>query len=507
MTSSELLRFFHAEAAEYLDAIGQLTADAVVPPDAGALVAAARALRGSATMARVTRVAEIALLCERIAGGLRDGDVSWTTSLRDELQDTVSDLRSLVRTAPAWSPSEEERGAWRQQRLRRFAPADTARPTPQTPAATTAPMFIALQSAAIANDLGRFVADTAHRDQLDDVVSRLRSLRGIAGIADHPPLNDVADAVERTLRELAPDAIPSEADFELLVAAAGVFRRASSELRSRGRFERDCAEVERFGRAAAARPAIAGPVHVVQVDELFYSDAGPHVVRRADVPISRRDARFREEGVARAEHLLRLVDEARGATDAFARDRAQRDLRDHLADLETYARSFGAEQAAGFFRDLLRRIPLVDGSALDALGRAAQILASPTLSIDDMEHQLALLERAGSLTPRAPMPAIPAPGDTAPAERGRLGGGARGESLRDLLQRGLEGLHALDDRPLSEPARIEDDAVVPIGSLLLRGRAALERAIQLRDTMRSSGRTDPDALQELYDLLDLARAE
>ena len=50
-------------------------------------------------------------------------------------------------------------------------------------------------------------------------------------------------------------------------------------------------------------------------------------------------------------------------------------------------------------------------------------------------------------------------------------------------------------------------AIVPVEALLYRGQAALDRARALRDELRSRGSTDPDALHELYDLLDLARAE
>lgn len=503
MTSSELLRFFHTEAAEYLDAIEQLAGDPAIAPDAGAFVAAARALRGSATMARVAKVADIALVCERIANGLRDGEVQWTAPLRDELRAAIAEMRGLVRAAPTWSAAEEERAAQWQQRLRRFAPAESARPTPATPAATTAPVFIALQSSAIAGDLETFVANSANRGLVDDVVNRLRSLRGLAGIVDHPPLSDVADAIERALRELAPDALPSETDLELLAAAASVFRRASSDLRVRGRFDRACAEVERFGRAATARPVITGPDRVVRVDELFYSDSGPHVLQRADVPHARRDQRFRDEGISQAEHLLRLTADARRAADVFSRERAQRDLRDHLASIEVFARSFGAEQVAAFFRDLMGRGTLMDPATLETLGHGAKVLATPGLSVDDMERRLALLERAESHTP--PAGASATIGTAAPRPAG--GNGVKGDSLRDLLQRGLESLHALDDRPLSEPARVEEDDVVPVESLLFRGRAALARAIELRDAMRAAGRVDPASLQELYDLLDLARAE
>ena len=111
----------------------------------------------------------------------------------------------------------------------------------------------------------------------------LRSLRGIAGVTDHPPLGEVADAVERTLRELAPDAPLRDTDAELLRTACALFRRASSELRARGKFESASAEVDRFARAVATSNAQVPDreTPVIRVEELFYTDAGPHLVSRA----------------------------------------------------------------------------------------------------------------------------------------------------------------------------------------------------------------------------------
>jgi HPt (histidine-containing phosphotransfer) domain-containing protein len=200
MTSPELLRFFHAEAREYLEALDALVAGGATF-EAGTFVAAARALRGSATMARVPRVAEIALTMERIANGVRDEEIEWSPHLRRDLDDTINDLRQFVANSSNWSPDDDRQAVDRLTSLRARLPA--GRITPATPpTAGTTPIFIALQSSAIATDLERFLRNPVDRGLVNDVVNRLRSLRGIAGVADHPPLGEVADAVERTLREL-----------------------------------------------------------------------------------------------------------------------------------------------------------------------------------------------------------------------------------------------------------------------------------------------------------------
>ncbi len=51
---------------------------------------------------------------------------------------------------------------------------------------------------------------------------------------------------------------------------------------------------------------------------------------------------------------------------------------------------------------------------------------------------------------------------------------------------------------------------MPIGSLLYRGRAALDRALEIRDELRESaagGPANKPALDELFELIDLARTE
>lgn len=496
MTSPELLRFFHTEASEYLDALQALVEDAVAAPDAGGLVAAARALRGSATMARAARVAEIALLLERLANALRDGEAQWSAVMRDEVEETLDDLRALVRATGQWGTREESRAAACVARLQRHAPNDSPRLATPAPASNTAPIFIALQASAIAGDLERFVTDPGDRRLLDDVITRLRSLRGIAGIVDHPPLAEVSDTVERGLRELAPDTVLLPRDSELLAAAAAVFRRASSDLRTRGRFATDGPELPRFARAAAEAPPAGPPADApVRIDDLFYGDGGPTVVTRGLPPAERRDARFHQEIVTRAEHLQRLVADARAATDLFSRERARRALRDHVVTLESLARSFGVDQIAAYFADASHADLLAD-ELLEMLERGARVLATRGQALDDTERELAILERV-RYTPAAGTPA--APPHTPP--------GTSGAALQALLSRGLASLESLDRAPLSEPVEVEDDSIVPIERLLYRGRTALLRAVELRDLMRERGSTDPETLNELYELLDLARTE
>jgi hypothetical protein len=285
-----------------------------------------------------------------------------------------------------------------------------------------------------------------------------------------------------------------------------LFRRASSELRARGRFESGAPEVDRFARAVAAAGAQVPEreVPVIRVEELFYTDAGPHIVSRGSTPSRSAEARFREEVVTRAEHLRRLVAEARVAMDPFTRERVRRDLKAHLGRLDEFARSFGAQQVASIVGEAARMDSFTDTS-LDAIESVARVLTTSGIALDEMESRLAVSERKRWTPPRtwtADTSATRQAGRTPSTPSARSG-----NALRDMLNASLTQLSSLEDVPLIEPVRTDDDAIVPVESLLLRGAAALERARTLRDELRNTGSTDPDALQELYDLLDLARAD
>ncbi|MBI3790030.1 MAG: hypothetical protein HY275_04035 [Gemmatimonadetes bacterium] len=113
-----------------------------------------------------------------------------------------------------------------------------------------------------------------------------------------------------------------------------------------------------------------------------------------------------------------------------------------------------------------------------------------------------------------PTPAPTTPPDAAsrtPAARpiaAPSGSGLRGDALRDVLSMGLAGLGRLDTEPLAPPAIIEDDTVVPIEDLEYRGRAALDRALEIRDAIRArAGQSSPEEMDELFALLELVGAE
>jgi hypothetical protein len=133
-----------------------------------------------------------------------------------------------------------------------------------------------------------------------------------------------------------------------------------------------------------------------------------------------------------------------------------------------------------------------DSLALNALDDLAAVLSEPGA-------QVSRFLRTVTPTQITPVPAAPPP----PPPRQRL-------STAALLDSGIEAVELIASAPLAPRASIpeEEGLIVPIESLLYRGRAALDRAVDLRDAMRVAGPpNDPDALEELFDLLELARAD
>ena len=91
-----LLDFYILEASEYVDQLDALVGAAVhAPPESTPFITAARALRGSSTMAKLLRLAELAGSVERVGRGLRDGSVRWTVELRSAVVAAIPEIEEL----------------------------------------------------------------------------------------------------------------------------------------------------------------------------------------------------------------------------------------------------------------------------------------------------------------------------------------------------------------------------------------------------------------------------
>ena len=167
--TGRLLDFFTLEADEYVEQLDALVSRATsAPPDAEAFARSVRALRGSATMAKVMGIAKLAQGLERIAREVKDGQLAWDAASRGVTISAIDDAKILIRAVRAWGDAEDARVAARVAEIERIAgaPADDVVPI----AAFLAEGADAIQAAA------NPPTTAAHRFRLE-VVSQAEHLR------------------------------------------------------------------------------------------------------------------------------------------------------------------------------------------------------------------------------------------------------------------------------------------------------------------------------------------
>src|SRR5258708_33442619 len=120
---SGLIEFFVLEASEYIERLDALLLNAApAGPDGEAIQRTARALRGSATMAKLGPFAELAATMERVGRGTRQGLVTWNAGLKAAMGSAVDDLKILLRAARTWGEGETQRALARAQELAAHTP-------------------------------------------------------------------------------------------------------------------------------------------------------------------------------------------------------------------------------------------------------------------------------------------------------------------------------------------------------------------------------------------------
>lgn len=124
-TPARLLDFFILEAGDYLLRLETLvTQKGMQAPDAAQFAAAARGLRGSATMAKATGVSRLANTVERIANAVVQGATAWEPELQRALVGAIEDLKVMVHGVRDWGSEQETRVQQALSSLARYAPAD-----------------------------------------------------------------------------------------------------------------------------------------------------------------------------------------------------------------------------------------------------------------------------------------------------------------------------------------------------------------------------------------------
>jgi chemotaxis protein histidine kinase CheA len=546
------LDFFVLEAGEYIEQLDALMlASSTGGPDLDALQRVARALRGSATMAKLPAFAEMAAGIERVGHGLRSGATRWEPALAGALVAAVDDCKLLLRNVRSWSPADDARSRARIEELERYAPARAATPAVGQPTAPDGG-FLVTEVSNIGAGAELLATRPSDRDAAANVLRRVRAMRGIAGVKDYPSLADVLEATEYAAHPLERGEAQISAErLAVLGAAATVLRGISAAMRIGTSLDPASPELARFAAALdAMQEKETEQERVVPIAELFYEDGGPTVLQPVPNPPTSPAERFRLEVVSQGEHLRRLVSDARGARDDLARDRVRRALRQALRGLRQAAESYGERDVAAFVASHNDDVVQLDSRALDSLDEVAAMLAQPATSPASLVARLRALQAkpvaaagAPAPTPSAPptpsVPAQPSAGESAsaesasrtmtpvqpstiappsatPQERDRPAAAAMADlatsaasaprqPLGSLLEAGIAKLGALRTAPLVAPTPLPEQPAVPIDVLLYRGRAAIERCREIRDQVRSTGGpVDAETLGELFDLLDLA---
>ncbi|MEO6526457.1 MAG: Hpt domain-containing protein, partial [Gemmatimonadaceae bacterium] len=241
------LDFFVLEASEYVEQLDALMLHGgTAGPDLEALQRAARALRGSATMAKLPAFADMASGIERIGHALRSGAVRWEPALNGALVAAVDDCKLLLRNVRGWSAADDARSRARIEELARYAPA-----RPSSPVSSAAlPMdggYLMTEVANIGAGAELLATRATDRDAAANVLRRVRALRGIAGIKDHPSLSDVLESTEHAAHPLerGEPQLSSER-VAVLGAAATVLRAIAAAMRTGGAIDAASPELARF---------------------------------------------------------------------------------------------------------------------------------------------------------------------------------------------------------------------------------------------------------------------
>lgn len=517
------LDFFILEASEYVEQLdGLLDAGGVSGPNPDELQRVARALRGSATMAKLPAFSEMAAGIERIGRALRAAGLRWDPELSAVVIAAVDDSKLLLRQVRTWGNAEDTRARARVSELSKYAAVRGS--TPMASASMQGhDTYLATEASNIGAGLELLATRPSDQSAAANVLRRVRALRGIASIKDHPALADVLESAEQAGHLLESNGTPLGAEhITLLSAAAAVLRGIASGIRS-GSGQAPAADVARFSSALEAMQGQEiGIDQVVPISDLFYQDGGPTVVEAAAHPATTAEARFRHDVIGYGEHLRRLVADARTVRDDLARERARRSLRTELRHLRDAALSYGEKQVASIIDEQEAVVSVLDGPALDALDKLASVLSAAGLAAVPVLDRVLRLKGADRTPPPprtdavTPIPAtrvdlavrpIPAASDMAGAMLTAAVSQATSPASRlgDLLDAGIKNLGALSYTPLSVARVIEEQPPVPIEALLYRGRSAIERCVEIRDASRRDGATlDAEAQAELFDLLDLA---
>jgi hypothetical protein len=508
-------------------------------------------------MASQQAIARAAGGMDSVARALREGRRTGDQACREQVSQAIEELRLLVRRVREWDDGDSVRAGRLALSLEtlagRTAPEPAERRGEGGEINPGVRAFVGREGAMIASALDRAAralqAAPGEREPLYTVIRRMQSLRGLAELGDLVPLPEILDGIEMAVGDLTRLFAPPPGVHEVMAAGALALTRLSRDVAERGRpdpeaeearlftdlllrafaAERDVVPIESLyhegdpapltpppGQPKFEAPAPLGPLELVS--------QGEHLCQIADLiarsaSTTERDLRlYRLIGALRAASVPgpdpvagALAVFARSTRDALAGGMASRSTGELVANLKAAGELLRSVADAGDRMQVSRRI-LDVAHRLDqahSRGAAAEPATAPesdvvpieSLEFDAVSHPRSEVIPIGSLAPDEPFPEE---------------GGALEATFRTLerLQRERGSAPApLDPFLGGVESAAPAGEVVAVESLCYRGRAALERAATVRQTLAAElvGVADLAAirplLQELLDLVPLALDE
>jgi HPt (histidine-containing phosphotransfer) domain-containing protein len=518
-----LTQFFAMEAGDYLERL-----DAAVSkspePDREEFVRLARALRGSALMANQQAFAAAAAGLERLARAVHDRSRPWDAATKQLAVRTVDDLKILVRKAGSWTETEARKA---QQLAADLQAGGGGAPTPPPATRAAGPgqrTIIAQQGSGLATALEQAAAALQQNPQvqtpLQVVLRMMHPLRGIAGLADHPPLPDLLEGIERAIAAVIARSGAAPSAPDLFRAAARAVSRVAQEVASSGAADPNAPEAHEFAQRLTG---LLGAEAVVSIESLYYDDPGPHIVKQGMTPVQR--AKLSNlELVSQGEHLRQAADALERASSSVQRELRANTLTGNFQSLAgagdgplgTAVREFARAAGDAVARGVAVGNPMVFAGHLRDAGVILSTATDQSESVVAQRLRAVAAALGGAATTAAAPAAAPAPARTgAPAAAGEgapglVGSYQRFDQLVAALGMGSPSIEEFLSGPPHWPAVATADRVVSIGDLLYSGDAANQRLTSLRDQVRMvlagaspDGAVLKDLIEEVFDLVEL----
>ena len=206
-----LAEYFDSESRSYVGQLRELAG--ATRPEPAALHRAARALRGTAQIAREERAYRAALALEAAGRSIVDGGLEWTEELHEAVRAAVADLDAMVTREETDSALDDrlaaslERWSARGVSLPAAALGEPAAPAPAGSTTAELRAWAAREVESIAEALEQGVtelsSDAMNRQALKAILRRQRALLGAARLDEIPVVAEILRAIEDMTRVIA----------------------------------------------------------------------------------------------------------------------------------------------------------------------------------------------------------------------------------------------------------------------------------------------------------------